>query len=64
VEFLLSPIHDAEVAKRFFLKALRSTSDSAPQTHMMKEQMAQPTVTVNPTTPNAKPVGRFPQQLS
>jgi transposase-like protein len=51
LEFLLSPTRDAEAAKRFFLKALHSTSDSAPQAQTMKEQMAQPTATVNPTTP-------------
>jgi IS6 family transposase len=51
LEFLLSPTRDAEVAKRFFLKALHATSDSAPQAHTMKEQMAQPTAAVNPSTP-------------
>jgi transposase-like protein len=29
LEFLLSPTRDAEAAKRFFLKALHSTADSA-----------------------------------
>ena len=43
IEFLLSPMRDAEAAKRFFLKALRSTTDSAPQAHPIEEQVSQPT---------------------
>ena len=38
--FLLSPTRDAEAAKRFFLKALQSTSGSAPQAHSIEEQVA------------------------
>jgi transposase, IS6 family len=49
LEFLLSPTRDAEAAKRFFLKALRSTTDSAPQAHPMKEQATQPTALTDTT---------------
>jgi IS6 family transposase len=40
LEFLLSPTRDAKAATDFFLKALRSTADRAPQTHSHQEQMA------------------------
>jgi transposase, IS6 family len=46
----LSPTRDAEAAKRFFLKALHFTSDSAPQVHSIKEQIAQSTTAANPAT--------------
>jgi IS6 family transposase len=42
LEFLLSPTRDAEAATDFFLKALRSTADGAPQAHSRKEQVTQP----------------------
>ena len=48
--FLLSPTRDAEAAKRFFLKALQSTSGSAPQAHSIEEQVAQPTAAINSAT--------------
>jgi IS6 family transposase len=54
LEFLLSPTRDAEAAKRFFLKALHSSSASAPQAHAMKEQMVQSTAAVDPTTPTPR----------
>src|SRR2546423_13083532 len=38
LEFLLSPARDAEAAKSFFLKALQSTSSSAPFAHSIEEQ--------------------------
>jgi transposase, IS6 family len=41
---------DAEAATRFFLKALHSTADGAPQAHRVKEQMAQPAAAANPAT--------------
>jgi transposase, IS6 family len=50
LEFLLSPTRDAEAATRFFLNALHSTADSAPQAHPVKEQMAQPTTAASPAT--------------
>ena len=50
IEFLLSPMRDAEAAKRFFLKALRSTTDSAPQAHSIEEQVSQSTALTD-TTP-------------
>jgi len=40
LEFLLSPARDAEAAKRFFLKALHSTANSAPQTCPVEKQVA------------------------
>ena len=54
LEFLLSPTRDAEAAKRFFLKALHSPSDSAPQAHTIKEQVARPTAVVNPPLPTPR----------
>ena len=50
LEFLLSPTRDAEAAKRFFLKALHSTADSAPQAHLVEEQVAQPTALTDTTS--------------
>ncbi len=54
LEFLLSPTRDAEAAKRFFLKALHSTADSAPQACPVQEKVTQPTAPANPNpTPSA-----------
>jgi transposase, IS6 family len=50
LEFLLSPTRDAEAATRFFLKALHSTADGAPQAHPVEEQMTQPATVANPAT--------------
>jgi transposase-like protein len=50
LEFLLSPTRDAEAATRFFLKALHSTADGAPQAHPVEEQMALPATADNPAT--------------
>ncbi|BCL82185.1 hypothetical protein ccbrp13_46500 [Ktedonobacteria bacterium brp13] len=50
LEFLLSPTRDAEAATRFFLNALHSTADGAPQAHPVEEQMAQPATVANPAT--------------
>src|SRR5260370_15074710 len=50
LEFLLSPTRDAEAAKRFFLKALHSTADSALQAHPVEEQMAQSATAANHPT--------------
>jgi IS6 family transposase len=50
LEFLLSPTRDAEAAKRFFLKALHSTADPAPQAHPAKEQVAQLATAVTSVT--------------
>jgi transposase, IS6 family len=47
LEFLLSPTRDAEAATRFFLKALHSTANGAPQAHPVEEQMAHPTTAAN-----------------
>jgi transposase, IS6 family len=43
LEFLLSPTRDAEAAKRFFLKALHFTADSAPHACPLEEQVTEPT---------------------
>jgi IS6 family transposase len=48
LEFLLSPTRDAEAATRFFLKALHSTADGAPQAHSLKEKVPQPATAGNP----------------
>jgi transposase-like protein len=50
LEFLLSPTRDAEAATRFFLKALHSTADGAPQAHPVEDQMALPATAANPAT--------------
>ena len=50
LEFLLSPTRDAEAAKRFFVKALRSAAGSTPQVHPIEEQVAEPTAAANPAT--------------
>jgi IS6 family transposase len=50
LEFLLSPTRDAEAATRFFLKALPSTADVAPQAHRVEEQMAQTATAANSAT--------------
>jgi transposase, IS6 family len=47
LEFLLSSTRDAEAAKRFFVKALRSTAGSTPQVHPVEEQVAEPTAAAN-----------------
>lgn len=46
LEFLLSPTRDAEAAKRFFVKALRSTAGSTPHVHPVEEQVANPATSV------------------
>jgi IS6 family transposase len=50
LEFLLSPIRGAEATKRFFVKALHSTADSASQARPVEEQVAQPMSVVDPNT--------------
>src|SRR5271157_5105531 len=50
LEFLLSPTRDAEAAKRFFVKALRSATGPTPQVHPVEEQVAEPTAAANPAT--------------
>jgi IS6 family transposase len=50
LEFLLSPTRDAQAAKRFFLKALYSTTSPTPQSHRVEEQAVQLTPTANPAT--------------
>jgi transposase, IS6 family len=47
IEFLLSPTRDAEAAKRFFLKALRTTAASPSQARPAKTQVVQPPTTVD-----------------
>jgi transposase-like protein len=41
LEFLLSATRDAEAAKRFFIKALRSSAISAPHLHLVDEKVTQ-----------------------
>ena len=50
LEFLLSPIRGAAAAKRFFVKALHSTADSASQARPVEEQVAQPMSVADPNT--------------
>jgi IS6 family transposase len=55
LEFLLSPTRDAEAAKRFFVKALRSPAGSAPQAQPVQEQGAQPTAAAAPHPTQSAP---------
>ncbi len=48
LEFLLSPMRDAEAAKRFFDKALHSTAGSAPGERPSEEQVEEPTAWADP----------------
>lgn len=52
LEFLLSPMRDAEAAKRFFVKALHATACSVSQARPVEGQVAQPTAAadLHPTT--------------
>ena len=50
IEFLLSPMRDAQAAKRFFGLALVSTARSASQVCPLEEQMAQPASSAAPST--------------
>src|SRR5260370_15663298 len=52
LEFLLSPTRDAEAAKRFFAKALRTSAGSTSQARPSKENMALPTASAATTTPS------------
>jgi transposase-like protein len=56
IEFLLSPMRDAEAATRFFCKALASTARSASQACPIEEQVAQPATSAALTTPSAPSV--------
>jgi transposase, IS6 family len=55
LEFLLSPTRDAEAAKRFFVKALHATASSAPQAHLLEEQVEEPTAAADPITTTSAP---------
>jgi transposase, IS6 family len=55
LEFLLSPTRDAEAAKRFFVKALRSTAGSAPQACPLQEQVEEPTTGAVPNLTQSAP---------
>ncbi len=55
LEFLLSATRDAEAAKRFLVKALHSTTGSAPGARPIEEQVAQPTAAADPNTPQPAP---------
>ena len=55
LEFFLSPTRAAEAAKRFFEKALHSTSGSAPQARPVEEQVAQQSAPTDPKTTTPTP---------
>src|ERR1041385_4988604 len=55
LEFLLSPMRDAEAAKRFFCKALASTARSASQACPIAAQVAHPTALTDTTTVTSAP---------
>jgi len=50
LEFLLSPIRDAEAAKRFFLKALHGPASSVPHARLLEEPVIQPEASADFTT--------------
>src|SRR5258708_7922171 len=50
LEFLLSPTRDAQAAKRFFVKALRSTAGSTPQVHPIQQPVTAPLAPATPAT--------------
>jgi transposase-like protein len=52
LEFLLSPTRDAEAAKHFFVKALHSTTSSAPRAEALVEE---PTALTGPNPPTSAP---------
>src|SRR5215472_10176884 len=53
LEFLLSPTSDAEAAKRFFCKALRSCVGSTPQTCLARENEITSSVSIAPSVPQS-----------
>lgn len=55
LEFLLSPTRNAEAAKRFFLKALRSPANSAPRDGTIEEKVAQPILPADENTSRQAP---------
>ena len=55
LEFLLSPTRDAEAAKRFFLKALRSSANLPPRVGTIEEMVAHPGLPANDTTSRQAP---------
>jgi transposase, IS6 family len=55
LEFLLSATRDAEAAKRFFVKALRSPACSAPGARPLEEQATQPTAPADPNPTQSAP---------
>src|SRR5438128_1283504 len=55
LEFFLSPTRDAEAAKRFLVKALRSTAGSAPQARRVEEQVEEPTTPAAPDATKSTP---------
>lgn len=55
LEFLLSPMRDAEAAKRFFLKALQPSARSASQACSMREVETTSSLPAIPTAPQSAP---------
>jgi IS6 family transposase len=55
LEFFLSPTRDAEAAKRFLVKALRSTAGSAPGARPVEEQVEAPTAAADPNSTQSAP---------
>jgi transposase, IS6 family len=63
LEFLLSPTRDAQAAKRFFLKALRSAAGFTPHVHPVEEQVANP-ATSAPRVINVEKNAAYPQAIA
>src|SRR2546426_1151834 len=55
LKFLLSPRRDAVAAKRFLVKALHSTTGSAPHTRPVQEQVEEPTALAAPNPTKSAP---------
>ena len=55
LEFLLSPMRDAEAAKGFFMKALHTPACSAPGARLVEKQVEEPTALADPSTTTSAP---------
>jgi transposase, IS6 family len=70
LEFLLSPMRDAQAAKRFFVKALHPTASLAPGARPIEEQVAHSTAAADPATMPAPRVinvdkhGAYPKAIA
>lgn len=64
LEFLLSPTRDAQAAKRFFMKALYATIDSASQAYLSEKQVIQPMAGSAPRVINVDKNAAYPKAIA